>query len=154
MKRYLKEHKVVVAAVIFMLIIVVLAFFVKEAFFTNSKNAVYGNRLDGIEKVKIDSNQKDEIIKNVEEDSAVKKATYKLQGKIINITIIVNDDIGLDTAKAVAGKVLEKIEEDQKKYYDVQVFIKKDTDAKDFPIIGYKQHSKGEFSWTKDRVAE
>ena len=154
MKRYLKEHKVVVAAVIFMLIIVVLAFFVKEAFFTNSNNAVYGNRLDGIEKVKIDSNQKDEIIKNVEEDSAVKKATYKLQGKIINITIIVNDDIGLDTAKAVAGKVLEKIEEDQKKYYDVQVFIKKDTDAKDFPIIGYKQHSKGGFSWTKDRVAE
>ncbi len=154
MKRYLKEHKVVVAAVIFMLIIVVLAFFVKGAFFTNSKNAVYGNRLDGIEKVRIDSKQKDEIVKHIEEDSAVKQAKYKLQGKIINIIITVNDDVGLDTAKKIADKSLEKLKDDQKKYYDVQVFVKKDTDAKDFPIIGYKQRSKGGFSWTKDRVAE
>lgn len=151
MKRYIKEHKVVVAAVIFMFIIVALAFVIKDTFFTNSENAVYGNRLDGIEKVKVDSNQKDDIISNLESDSAVKKATYKLQGKIINITIVVNDDVGKDTAKALAGKVLEKLEDKQKKYYDIQVFIKKENDATDFPIIGYKHHAKDNFSWTKDR---
>lgn len=151
MKRYIKEHKIVVAAVIFMFIIVGLAFVVKNTFFTNSDNAVYGNRLDGIEKVKIDSNQKDDIINNLKSDSAVKKATYKLQGKIVNITIVVNDDVGKDTAKSLAGKVLEKLEDKQKKYYDIQVFVKKDNDATDFPIIGYKHHSKDNFSWTKDR---
>ena len=154
MKRYIKEHKVVVAAVIFMLIIIAIAFVIKGTFYSNSENAVYGNRLDGIKEVKIDSNQKDEIINNLEGDSAVKKATYKLQGKIINITITVNDDIGLDTAKSLSDKVLEKLEDNQKKYFDIQVFIKKESDANDFPIIGYKHHAKEKFSWTKDRVAE
>lgn len=151
MNRYIKEHKTVVAAVIFMFIIIILAFIVKGTFFTNSENAVYGNRLNGIEKVKIDSKQKDEIIDKLKEDSAVKKATYKLQGKIVNITIVVNDDVGKDTAKGLANKVLEKLDDKQKKYYDIQVFIKKDNDAKDFPIIGYKHHAKDNFSWTKDR---
>ena len=116
MKRYLKEHKIVVVATILMLIIIVIAFFVKQAFFSNSGNAVYGDRLDGIETV--------------------------------------NDDVGLDTAKLLSSKVLEKLDEDQKKFYDIQVFVKKDTDAKDFPIIGYKQNNKESFAWTKDRSAE
>ena len=90
MKRYLKEHKIVVAATILMLIIIVIAFFAKQAFFSNSGNAVYGDRLDGIEAVEVDSKQKKEIISNLENDSSVKKATYKLQGKIINV-IIRND---------------------------------------------------------------
>ncbi len=154
MKRYLKEHKIVVVATILMLIIIVIAFFVKQAFFSNSGNAVYGDRLDGIEAVEIDSKQKKEIISNLENDSSVKKATYKLQGKIINVIITVNDDVGLDTAKLLSSKVLEKLDEDQKKFYDIQVFVKKDTDAKDFPIIGYKQNNKESFAWTKDRSAE
>ena len=154
MKRYLKEHKVIVAAVIFMLIIIVIAFLVKQAFFSNSGNAVYGNRLDGIENVKVDSNQKNDIIKNFEEDSAVKQAKYKLQGKIINIIITVNDDVGIDTAKKLTSKILDKLDDNQKNFYDIQIFIKKDNDASDFPIIGYKHHTKQDFSWTKDRVAE
>ena len=151
MKRYIKEHKVVVAAVVFMLVIVVIAFFAKEAFFSNSKNAVYGNRLEGIENVKVDTSQKDEIISNLENDSIVKKATYKLQGKIINIVITVNDDVGLDSAKAISSKILEKLSDEQKKYYDIQIFVKKDSESTNFPIIGYKHSSKDNFSWTKDR---
>lgn len=154
MKRYIKEHKIVVLAVLLMLIIIVLAFLVKMTFFSNSGNAVYGNRLDGIEKVKVDSNQKKDIIENLKNDSAVSKATYQLQGKIINIVITVNDDVGLDTAKSLTSKVVEKLDDDQKKFYDIQVFIKKNNDAKDFPIIGYKHHNKDDFSWVKDRVAE
>lgn len=154
MKRYIKEHKVVVASVIFMLIIIVIAFIVKATFFTNSENAVYGNRLDGIEEVKVDSEQKNDITKSLEEDSAVKKAKYKLQGKIINITITLNDDVGVDTAKSLSKKILEKLSDKQKEYFDVQVFVKKDNGASDFPIIGYKHHAKGDFSWTKDREAQ
>lgn len=154
MKRFLKEHKVVVAAVIFMLIIIAIAFVAKKTLFSNSDNAVYGNRLEGIDAVKIDSKQKKEILDNVKNDTAVKNATYKLQGKLINITIVVNDDVGVDTARALSNKVLEKLQDKQKKYYDIQVFVKKENGGKNFPIIGYKHTSKEGFSWTKDRVAE
>lgn len=154
MKRFIKEHKVVVVAVILMLVIIAIAFVAKQTFFSNSDNAVYGNRLEGIDAVEIDSKQKEEILNNVKNDSTVKKATYKLQGKIINIIITVNDDVGVDTAKSLSNKVLEKLDDNQKKYYDIQVFIKKENSGNDFPIIGYKHANKDGFSWTKDRVAE
>ena len=154
MKRYLKEHKVVVVALILVLFIVAVAFVAKDIFFSNSDNAVYGDRLEGIEAVKIEKKQQEEITTNLKNDSTVKNATYSIQGKIINIIITVNDDVGVDTAKSLSGKVLEKLDDAQKKFYDIQLFIKKESDATNFPIIGYKHHNKDNFSWTKDRVAE
>ena len=42
--------------------------------------------------------------------------------------ITVNDDIELDKAKETAGKILEKLSDEEKKFYDVQIFVSKDTD--------------------------
>ena len=125
----------------------------KQLFFSDSSDAVYGSRLDGMEKVKITHDDKKAIISSLESDSSVSKCEYDLQGKIVNITLTINDDVGIDTAKSVANKVLENLSDEQKKFYDVQVFIKKNKGANDFPIIGYKQNAKEGFSWTKDRAA-
>lgn len=149
----MKEHKIVVVAVILLLILIVIAFIVKDVFFSNGGNAFYGNRLKGIDEVKVTSSQKKDLISSLKEDSAVSNAEYSLQGKIVNIIITVNDDVGLETAKSLAPKVLESFDDDQKKYYDFQVFIKKNNEASDFPIIGYKQNKKNDFAWTKDRAA-
>ena len=35
----------------------------------------------------------------------------------------------------------------------IQVFIKKNKDSSDFPIIGYKQNNRSDFVFTKDREA-
>ena len=40
----------------------------------------------------------------------------------------------------------------EKKFYDVEMFIKKTNDDVQFPIIGYKHRSKEVFSFTKDRA--
>ena len=50
--------------------------------------------------------------------------------------------------------MLDQLDDDEKGFYDIQIFVKKDTDAADFPIIGYKHHAKDSFSWTKNRGAE
>lgn len=152
MKRYIKEHKIVVVAVILLIIIIIASFFLKNVLFSNSENAVYGDRLKGIDEVKITTSQEKDLISNLENESAVKSAKYSLQGKIINVVITVNDDIGVDTAKSIANKTLESFDDDQKKYYDFQVFLKKEKDASNFPIIGYKQNTKDSFSFTKDRA--
>lgn len=154
MKKYIKDHKIILVAVIFLLILLVICFILKQTLFSEGTNATYGSRLDGIEEVKITKSDKESLIEKLEEDSAVKKCEYLLQGKIINVIITVNDDVGLDTAKSLSSKVLEVFDTDQKSFYDFQVFVRKDNDASDFPIIGYKQNSKEGFSWTKDRVAE
>ncbi len=153
MKKYIKEHKIVVVALAFLLIVIVLAFIAKQVFFSGTSNALYGTRLDGIKEVKIRKSEKEALSSKIEEDSAVKKCECEVQGKIVNVIITVNDDVGIDTAKALADKVMEVFDTDQKSFYDFQVFIKKDMEAGDFPIIGYKQNTKEGFSWTKDRVA-
>lgn len=153
MKKYIKENKVLVAAVILFLIAIIASFVVKAVFFSGTNNALYGDRLEGIDKVAVSSSQKKEVVSNLKGDSAVKNAKCSLQGKIVNVIITVNDDVGVDTAKSLAGKVLEKFDDDQKEFYDFQVFVKKESDASDFPIIGYKQNKKSDFVWTKDRAA-
>ena len=151
MKAYIKDHKIVVAAVIFLLIAICMLFLINKLFFARKSNAAYGNRLRGIEKVKITRDKKDKLISSIEGNDMVKKCEYDLQGKIINIIITVIDDVSVEDAKALAGNVLENFNDEEKKFYDFQVFIKKSNDDSSFPIIGYKQNTKDSYSWTKDR---
>lgn len=153
MLEYIKSHKIVVAAAAFAVLILLILFMIIKTFFQGDEKAIYGDRLKGMDAVKITEKEQKELIKKLEDDSAVSKCTYSLQGKIINMVITVNDDVGVDTAKSLAGKTLEVLDEDQKKFFDIQVFIKKTNKATDFPIIGYKQNKKDGFSWTKDRAA-
>lgn len=153
MRKYLKENGVIVALVIVFLIAIGISFVVKNVFFTTASNAAYGERLKGIEKVKITKSEKESVNKSLTADAAVKSVKVVVQGKIVNTIITINDDVGADTAKALGAKVLESFSDEEKAFYDFQAFIKKENGQNDFPIIGYKHNNSSEFVWTKDRVA-
>ena len=125
--------------------------YIKLTFFPNEGTAIYGDRLDGIEKVEITDKQQKEIIKSLEDKDEVKKVSCDIKGRTLNVLITVNDDVELDPAKALTSSITDNLEEDQTSYYDIQVFISKDNDDTRFPIIGYKHQNKDGFSWTKDR---
>lgn len=151
MKKYIKDHKIVLVATIFLLIFIVISYILKTMLFSNGGDATYGSRLNGIENVKVTKANKESLIKKLEDDSSVNKCECIIHGKIINAIITVNDDTSLDTAKSLASKVLEEFDDDQKSFYDFQVFITKNNESSNFPIIGYKQNHKEGFSWSKDR---
>ena len=148
---FVKKNKFTILAIIVFLIVVMLLVQVKNIFFPNEGGAIYGNRLEGIENVKLDSSKKNSIIKNITEDGIAKKATVRISGRIIEVIIEVNEETSVDSAKELTNKILDKLSDDEKKYYDIQAFIKKSSDTSDFPIIGYKHHAKEGFSWTKNR---
>lgn len=151
---FIRKNKFIIIAIGIFLILVFLAFQVKMIFFPEEGKAIYGNRLDGIEEVEITKARKESIESAVKEDSATKSVSVNVSGKIIEVIITVQDDTPVDTAKNLSTKISDTLKSGEKKFYDVQIFIKKENDAKDFPIIGYKHHAKDEFSWTKDRGAE
>lgn len=151
MKNFIKNNKVTVVAFIICVIFVVLVFAVKLTFFPNEGTAIYGDRLDGIEKVEITDKQQKDIIKSLEDKDEVKSADTDIKGRTLNVLITVNDDVELDPAKALTSSVIDNLKKDQTSFYDIQVFISKDNDDTRFPIIGYKHQDKDEFSWTKDR---
>ena len=146
---FFKRNKGTIIAIIVFIVLLVFCVQVFNMFLSNDERVLYGNRLDGKDKVALTSNNKSKIISALKEES--KKVEIDEQGRILNVIITANDDTSRDDAKNLASKVLEQLKDDQKKYYDIQVFIQKDVEANEFPIIGYKHHTKDNFTWTKDR---
>ncbi len=150
MKKKLNEHKIMIIIIVTLVVLSIILVKLLDNY-SNEKGAIYGNRLEGIENVEIASNIKKELINNIESTGKTQKVSIDVQGKILNSEIIVNDDTTRDDAKTLADKIIEKLTEEQKKFYDVQVFIKKNTDDQTFPIIGYRHHNRETFTWTLDR---
>lgn len=151
---FIRKNKFVIIAIGVFLILVVLVFQIATMFFPEEGTALYGERLDGIEEVELSNSKLTKIESNLKSDGAVKEADVSVAGKIVEVIITVQDDTSVDTAKALNTKVLDSLSNKEKKFYDIQIFVKKDSEATDFPIIGYKHHAKDTFSWTKDRGAE
>ena len=151
---FIRKNKFIIIAIGVFLILVFLAFQVVTMLFPKEGTALYGDRLDGIKEVELTDKKLSNIESTLKEDSATKEAKASVQGKIVEVIITVQDETSVDTAKALSNKVLDCLTKDERKFYDVQVVVKKDSDATDFPIIGYRHHAKDTFSWTKDRGSE
>lgn len=151
-KRKLKKKSKNLIVAIFVFLLVLLVFFlVFKVFFQKEESAIYGNRLEGIEKVELTKSKKEKIKDNLEDIS--EDISIRTQGKIINIKVVLNENVSRSDAKKMGEKVTSALSKEQLEFYDIQLFVDKvDTeDAKLFPIIGYKNHSSDKFTWTKDR---
>lgn len=146
---FMKKKKIIIALSILIVIVLGLCIAYEKIFANN--NGKYGNRLEGIEKVNVNTKQKNEIKKNIESLEISNKVQVYLTGKIIKVIVDLKDDVTLDKAKETYTKLTEKLKDEQKKYFDLQVFLNKKSKDDNFPIIGYKHHNKDNVSWTKDR---
>lgn len=148
--KWIKKNKFTVIVIIIFVIIAIVGFKVKEIFFPNQRTAIYGDRLDG--KVAVEQEKYDALKEKISESDKVKSVTVRENGRRIDITITVVDDMSKTDAKKLTDGITDPFTESQIGYYDFQVFIKKEsTSENDFPIIGYKHHNSSSFSWTKDR---
>lgn len=149
---FIKNNKFSIFAMVTFTLIVLICSYCYNIFFVNGKGAIYGDRLEGIEDVSISSDTTDKLIDELTSRDDVKKVTYALHGKIVNVIITVTDNVNKSSAKAIGALVLNYFSEDELGYYDFQVYVQKEDESlTDFPIIGYKQNLEKGFSWSKDR---
>lgn len=148
----LNRFKGLIIFIVVIVLSIILFFVVKSFTSTDDVKPIYGSRLNSIKDINVTDKQITDI-KNLYKESSIKQSV-KVVGKTINIFLTVQPEMSLDVAKGLASKSLEVLDDKQKSNYDIQIFISKDVDAKDFPIIGYKQRSAEEFKFTKDRTAE
>ncbi len=151
LKLFLKKNKYTTLVIILFLIVLVILVQVKNIFFPNMGKAIYGNRLDGIEKVEIKKASLEKIESKLKENSIVQKVSVFVKGKLLNVIVTVKEDTPKENAKELTTFILENLTEKQKKYYDLQIFLQKTNEDASFPIIGYKHHGRDQFSFTKDR---
>ena len=147
--KFIKKNIGAIIAIVIIILLLIGVYFVKEMF-SSETEAIYGSRLEGIDKVKITKEKKQQVIDNLKEGT--EKVSVRVAGKIVYISIVVNQDTSLETAKELGNKSLETFTDEEKAFYDYQIIIQKSSDSNQFPIIGYKQHTKQAITWTKDRA--
>ena len=147
--KFFMKHKVVSTILGVILLIIIIGYMLLSQFMPDLSKSEYGDRLDGINKEKISSQEVSKMKSEIGGIQDVKKVTYHLKGRLINIIIDVKDGMSLDNAKSTASKVLDYFKTSEKEFYDIQVFVTCDSNSKNdiYPVIGYKNKTSDSLVW-------
>lgn len=110
----------------------------------------YGNRLDGIDKVKISNETFEEVKKEVTDTELVEDVSTRIQGKIVYMAITLKSDTSKDKAKEIASATLDNYSEDELKFYDFSFFLRWKGEEGDTVVTGNKHHSLDSITWTNN----
>ena len=126
--------------------------YLKKMYWDNNDEAIYGDRVDGIENYEIDKDEKEKIIENIKSDSDILEVVFDIEGRTINLTLTVIPELLVSDAKVMGKEILAYFSSEDLSYYSINInFVKEDKSLDNFPISGYKHYSNKDISWTKDR---
>ena len=151
MKKNKKGDIKILLVLLFILLVCfgIIGFLFYKYFYSGTSTTKYGDRLEGIENYKLSDDIENEIQSIYEKTESINKVTVNVQGKIIYINIDFKESIKLDTAKSEAVKSLDKIGEENLKFYDVQFVLTysgKD-ENENFPVFGAKSANSLKVVW-------
>ena len=148
-KKWINKNKGLAILLLLTIIFVIILLIIFIELLIGGSSNKYGNRLDGIDKVKISNETYESVKKEVEDTELVEKVETRLQGKIVYTTIELKDGITAEKAKEIAAKTLDNYSEDELKYYDFSFFLKWKGEEKDTVITGNKHHNLDSITWVK-----
>lgn len=150
--RWIKDNKLLAILIGVVLIFIILGAVILGFLLAGNSVSEYGDRLEGIEKVQISKKKTDKMVKELKENEHVEDATYirdgkKQEGRLVSVILEVKD-ISKDDAKEIGNKVLEYFDDEEKAFYDIQVYLDNvDKENTEFPIIGYKHKTSDVIVW-------
>ena len=152
MKDYLKRHKKTIILVVIFALLLVLTIKIKDILIPNEALFNYGTRLNEIDNYPIDENIYKKIDEEYAKNTNIKKTTHRVQGKIINFFVTLDDKATIADAKKLGDIIIAQFDEKTLSYYSIQVYMLKDNETlNNFPIVGMKNPKAKELVWTKDR---
>ena len=120
-----------------------------QCFYVGGNKDKYGDRLEGIEKVKIDTK---DIQSKLLTEEIVKKADVKVTGKIVYFELKFDNPTSIDEAKSIAQKSLDFFKDEQKKFYDFHYTLKESgtEESEGFLIAGAKNRNGSGLVWNNN----
>ena len=147
---FIKKHKIlVIVLVIFIVLMVVLGICFKNVFLAEESNDKYGNRLNGIEKVQITDSRLSKVKEKILNDKNTNTVDYNISGKIIKFFIQVKAETDELTVESLLNLILDNFTEEEKSFYDFEVFITNEEETELYPMIAYKHRNNVTFTITK-----
>ena len=155
MKSYFHNNKAIglLFGIIAISMIIIIVFTLKYFYFGNGQTN-YGDRLDGINAVKISAAKKSEIISKINADELVKACTIEITGKIVYINLEFENKSSLIEAESKALAVLDEFSEKEEAFYDFQFTLKQTSSADNdgFIISGAKNVKGTNLIWNNNNI--
>lgn len=146
---FVKTHKMESIITFIVLVIIIFIIVFAKIFFFADSGSPYGNRLDGIEKHRINEDKLRKIETDLEKKEDIDNIDIFITGKIINIMITLKSEVDYDLAKSYGEEAVLNFNKDEQSFYDVQIYLTTKEENKTYPKIGYKSKSAKKISWMK-----
>lgn len=148
---FILRNRIYIVLILFVMFCGFVFVTMKAYLYPENELAVYGNRLDGIENVKITDEKEKEVIDFIKEDKNISDASIKIQGKIINFIIKVSSkENTIEKMEKNGAEIIKKFTEEEIKFYDFQFFIK--NEEGNYNLMGYKNKKSENISWVSDEI--
>lgn len=145
--KWIQSHKLESTVIgISVLLFIFILIFVKIFFFSSGHNA-YGDRLDGIEDVKLNQDKLGKIESELQKNDLIEKIESHVTGKIVNFMVQVNGGADFNQIKEEINHILDNFNDKEKDFYDMQVYIITKGESSMYPQIGYKGKNSSSFTW-------
>ena len=149
--KFFKKHKNITLLLVIIVLFVFVYFYLTKIMKNVDNKAIYGDRLEVVENVNVNTDEATKILKE-KLGNIADNVTVRVQGRIIEIMVTCNVETTRDQAKATGQGIAESFSEDIRKVYDIQImYSSANKENTQFPIIGYMHYGKNTISWTKDR---
>ena len=155
-KKFMQKNKVamLLIAVLAICVVVIIVFSLKYFYFGNG-NSKYGDRLDGIEDVKIEEVRLSELEAKAETDEFIKDCTITVSGKILYIMLDFKETATLTEAETKALAFLENFSEEENGFYEFQFTLTQASTEENtgFIISGAKNVNGTNLVWNNQNAA-
>lgn len=145
MKKFFKKYKIYLVIFILLLVLGGIVYSLKTFLYPDDLKSVYGNRLNGIEDVKISADRISALTNQIKENEAIDTVKVEIKGKIINV--IIGGSLTIEESEELLNGTLESFSEEEIAYYDFQFFAT--NEELKYKLIGYKNKTTESTVWTE-----
>lgn len=153
LKKYYQNNRVfIILMTIVLICLIVMGISLINYFYGGKNSTVYGNRLDGIEKVEISESRQSEIKAKLTSEEMISDASMMITGKIIYFRIEFTEAATLVEAQSKAISTLDNFSEEEKNFYDFHFTLKQEasTNSPGFIISGAKNVNGTNVVWNNN----
>lgn len=156
MKKIFQKNKVFIALFATVVVCAIIVIFVLLKNFFGTTANKYGDRLDGIDNVRITEEKQDDLKNKLTGKDQVENATVNISGKIIYVTLKFTEKASLAEAQSIAVTVLDEFSDEEKKFYDFEFTLLQDKSEKNdgFKIMGAKNTNGANIAWNNNNLKD
>lgn len=146
------KFRLYIIIAVFVIVMVFAALAVKAYVSPEDKNTFYGDRLEGIDKVPLTDEIKNNIMDFIKKSKDC-ESSIRVQGKIIKIYITLNSkDDTIDKMKEFVPLIIEKFDKEYVDFYDFEVYI--NNENANYNMIASKHYKNTEVSYSSDSIVK